>query len=528
MKSLTHSPVPCAVRGRSRGFANLASTGGAGNSECLASTGGAGGSACLARLRARALPLLFLFLPLVFPALAIEKMPSEPLELLLTVGKGVVIDCPKGVSRVATSSPEIVDVVAASSEEVLFHAKALGQATIFIWSKTGERVIYNVTVEPNLEPLRRLVRETFPDEEIDIRASRDSLALVGTASSQAVADRALALVSASVKGAVGNLKIAPGTAEKQVVLHVKFAELNRTAVTEFGLNLLSTGATNTVARITSGQFASGGLSQITGATPGAAAPSTSFSLSDMLNIFAFRPDLNLGVLIRDLQTQGVLQVLAEPNLVATNGKEANFLAGGEFPVPITQAGANSGAISVQYREYGIKLSFLPQVTAHGTIRLHVKPEVSSIDSANGVTVSGLSIPALTMRRFETDIELGEGQSFVIAGLMDDRVIENLSQVPGLSHLPILGALFKSRSITKSKTELIVVVTPEQVAPAKLCESNALPVQEEVGHLNQPSATPAGHVDQPCQTRPPSGVNSSPAMPIPFLEPVEDQKAKVKK
>jgi pilus assembly protein CpaC len=474
------------------------------------------------------LPLLFLFLPLVFPALAIEKMPSEPLELLLTVGKGVVIDCPKGVSRVATSSPEIVDVVAASSEEVLFHAKALGQATIFIWSKTGERVIYNVTVEPNLEPLRRLVRETFPDEEIDIRASRDSLALVGTASSQAVADRALALVSASVKGAVGNLKIAPGTAEKQVVLHVKFAELNRTAVTEFGLNLLSTGATNTVARITSGQFASGGLSQITGATPGAAAPSTSFSLSDMLNIFAFRPDLNLGVLIRDLQTQGVLQVLAEPNLVATNGKEANFLAGGEFPVPITQAGANSGAISVQYREYGIKLSFLPQVTAHGTIRLHVKPEVSSIDSANGVTVSGLSIPALTMRRFETDIELGEGQSFVIAGLMDDRVIENLSQVPGLSHLPILGALFKSRSITKSKTELIVVVTPEQVAPAKLCESNALPVQEEVGHLNQPSATPAGHVDQPCQTRPPSGVNSSPAMPIPFLEPVEDQKAKVKK
>jgi pilus assembly protein CpaC len=360
------------------------------------------------------LPLLFLFLPLVFPALAIEKMPSEPLELLLTVGKGVVIDCPKGVSRVATSSPEIVDVVAASSEEVLFHAKALGQATIFIWSKTGERVIYNVTVEPNLEPLRRLVRETFPDEEIDIRASRDSLALVGTASSQAVADRALALVSASVKGAVGNLKIAPGTAEKQVVLHVKFAELNRTAVTEFGLNLLSTGATNTVARITSGQFASGGLSQITGATPGAAAPSTSFSLSDMLNIFAFRPDLNLGVLIRDLQTQGVLQVLAEPNLVATNGKEANFLAGGEFPVPITQAGANSGAISVQYREYGIKLSFLPQVTAHGTIRLHVKPEVSSIDSANGVTVSGLSIPALTMRRFETDIELGEGQSFVIA------------------------------------------------------------------------------------------------------------------
>ncbi|HEV3200780.1 MAG TPA: pilus assembly protein N-terminal domain-containing protein [Bryobacteraceae bacterium] len=413
--------------------------------------------------------------------MAIEKTPSDPLELLLTVGKGVVIDCPKGVVRVATSSPETVDIVAASAEEVLFHAKALGQATLFIWSKSGERLIYNVTVEPNLEPLRRLVRETFPDEEIDIRASRESLALVGTVTSQAVADRALALVAASVKGAVGNLKVGPGAAEKQVVLHVKFAELNRTAVSEFGVNLLSTGALNTVGQITSGQFASGSVPKI----PGTAVSPLAFSLSDMLNIFAFRPDLNLGVVIRDLQTRGLLQILAEPNLVATNGKEASFLAGGEFPVPITQAGANSGAISVQFREYGIKLSFLPQVTGHDTIRLHVKPEVSSIDSANGVNVSGLNIPALSTRRIETDIELGAGQSFVIGGLIDDRVIENLSQVPGLAHLPILGALFKSRALTKSKTELIVVVTPEQATPEKPASS------------------------------------ASPAMPIPFLEPAAE-------
>jgi len=453
------------------------------------------------------LQLLSLFLLLLCPALGLEKSPSEPVEMLLTVGKGVVIDCPKGVVRVSTSSPETVDIVAASAEEVLFHAKALGQATLFIWSKSGERLIYNVTVEPNLEPLRRLVRETFPDEEIDIRASRDSLALVGTVTSQPVADRALALVTASAKGAVSNLKIGPGAAEKQVVLHVKFAELSRTAESDFGVNLLSTGAGNTVGRITSGQFAAGGMSQVTGSAPGAPTTPSSFSLSDMLNIFAFRPDLNLGVLIRDLQTRGLLQVLAEPNLVATSGKEASFLAGGEFPVPITQAGANTGAISVQFREYGIKLSFLPQVTGHGTIRLHVKPEVSSIDSANGVTVSGLNIPALSTRRIETDIELGVGQSFVIAGLIDDRVIENLSQVPGLSHLPILGALFKSRSLTKSKTELIVVVTPEQAAPEKLCGADP--------------AHPEGPAGQPCQSHPATG--TGPAMPIPFLEPAEQPK-----
>jgi pilus assembly protein CpaC len=452
---------------------------------------------------------------LAFPAIAIEKVPSEPLELLLTVGKGVVIDCPKGVARVSTSSPDIVDAVAASTQEVLFHAKALGQATLFIWSKSGERVIYNVTVEPNLEPLRRLVRETFPDEEIDIRASRDSLALVGTATSQVVADRALALVAASVKGAIGNLKIAPGSPEKQVVLHVKFAELNRTAAAEFGVNLLSTGALNTIGRVTSGQFPAGGMSQVTGSVPGVVATPSSFSLSDMLNIFAFRPDLNLGVLIRDLQTRGLLQILAEPNLVATNGKEASFLAGGEFPIPIAQAGANGGAISVQFREYGIKLSFLPQVTAHATIRLHVKPEVSTIDSGNGVTVSGLNIPALSTRRIETDIELGEGQSFVIGGLIDDRVIENLSQVPGLSHVPILGALFKSRSITKTKTELVVVVTPERVSPEKSC-----------GVPGQPGGNSA---NQPCPSQA-SGAGAVPVMPIPFLAPSEEPKsrAKVKK
>ena len=390
---------------------------------------------------------------------------AEPVELSLAPGRGVVIDCPDGVARISTSSPEVVDAVAASNREVLFNARALGQSTLVVWSKSGERTTYNVTVEPNLEPLRKLLRESFPGEQIDLKAARDSLVLVGQVSTQAVADRALALITASVKGAVSNLKPPPPGIEKQVVLHVKFAELNRTAVSEFGINILSTGALNTLGQISTGQFKSNGGLQLNTSIPGhAAGTSNQYTLSDVLNIFAFRPDLNLGVMIRDLQTRGLLQVLAEPNLVATNGKEASFLAGGEFPIPVAQASNGSGAISVIYREFGIKLSFLPQITNNNTIKLHVKPEVSTIDSANGIQASGFNIPALSTRRVETDIELSEGQSFVIGGLIDDRVIENLSQVPGLAHLPVLGALFKSRSETKTKTELMVVVTPEKAVP----------------------------------------------------------------
>jgi pilus assembly protein CpaC len=321
----------------------------------------------------------------------------------------------------------------------------LGRATVVIWSNNRQRKAYDVTVEPNLDPLRRLLRDTFPDENISLEAGRESLVLVGSVSSQAIADRALALVNSAGKPAVSNLKVAPAGPEKQVLLRVRFAELDRNTAAQFGVNLLSTGALNTVGGITSGQFPSGTLSQV-----GPGSGTSAFSLSDMLNIFAFRPDLDLGVLIRDL--------------VTSNGKEASFLAGGEIPVPVVQAGASAGAITVQYREYGIRLSFTPWITAHRTVRMHIKPEVSSLDTADGVTVSGFNIPALTTRRMETDIELEEGQSFAIAGLLDQRVTENLSQIPGLAHIPVLGSLFKSRSESRQKTELIVVVTPAVVSP----------------------------------------------------------------
>src|SRR5579863_4644531 len=383
-------------------------------------------------------------------------------ELRLTIGKSVVIDYPSDIARISTSNPDVVDAVGITLREILINGKANGQSTLVVWSKSGERSFFSVTVDANIEPIQRLLKETFPDETIEIRASRDSASLNGRVSSPAVAERAVALVLPLVKVVVNNLTVAPGPIEKQIILHVKFASLDRTKELQLGFNLLSTGATNTIGRVTTGQFPSASPSQLGGA--GGVNSSNQFSISNALNIFAFRPDLNLGAMIEALQSESILQILAEPNLVTTNGKEASFLAGGEFPIPILQGGGNAGSVTVQFREYGIRLNFLPIYTANGTIKMHIKQELSTIDLTNAVVLSGFTIPALSTRKAETDVELGEGQSFAIAGLIDERAQEQLSKIPGLANIPILGALFKSNTKSKSKTELVVLVTPESIMP----------------------------------------------------------------
>jgi pilus assembly protein CpaC len=174
--------------------------------------------------------------------------------------------------------------------------------------------------------------------------------------------------------------------------------------------------------------------------------------------------LNLGAFIQALEQKNLLQTLDEPTLMTSDGKEASFLVGGEFPIPVLQGGANAGAVTIQFREFGVRLTFTPTITGNNNIRLHVKPEVSSLDYSNALSFNGFTIPALSSRKMETNVELGEGQSFVIAGLIDNQVTETISRIPGLSSLPILGNLFKSKSINKSDTELVVLVTPEITMP----------------------------------------------------------------
>jgi pilus assembly protein CpaC len=426
-------------------------------------------------------------------------------EMRLTVGKSIVLDYPADVRQISTSDPAIVDAVAVSTREVLLNAKSAGSVTVVIWSRTGQRTIYSINVEQNLEPIRRLLKETFPNESIQIQSSKDSIALTGNVSNKDVADRAMALVTPLGKSIVNNLKVAPPGVEKQVLLKVRFAELNRTAALSFGVNLLSTGATGTVGRITTGQFQAPTILPGTGGSP------AGFSLSDALNVFAFRPDLDLGVVIRALQSEGVLQILAEPNLVTTSGKDASFLVGGEFPVPILQGGGNAGAVTIQFREFGIRLNFTPVVTENGTIKMYVKPEVSTIDLANAVSVSGFLIPALATRRMETNVELGPGQSFVIGGLIDDRVQESMNKIPGLSSIPLLGALFKSRDERKNRTELIVLVTPEITKPLEAGDPVPQPTmpREFLG-----PAAPAEKRSSTTADRPVTQAETTPVEPAP--------------
>jgi pilus assembly protein CpaC len=384
-------------------------------------------------------------------------------EMKLTVGKSIVLDYPADIRQISTSDPAIVDAIAVSTREILLHAKANGTATVVVWARSGQRTIYSIGVEQNLEPLRRLLKETFPSENIQVQSSRDSLSLTGTVPSKEVADRAVALAATFAKTVVNNLQLPAAPIERQILLRVKFAEVNRNLSHAFGVNLLSTGAGNTFGRITTGQF-----------SPPQPSTGADLSISDALNVFAFRPDLNLAAFIKALQTEGVLQILAEPNLVTTNGKEASFLVGGEFPIPVLQGSGNAGAVTIQFREFGIRLSFNPVITGNNTIKMSVKPEVSTIDLGNAVSVAGFLIPALATRRIETNIELGEGQSFVIGGLIDDRMTETMNKVPGLSSIPLLGILFKSREERKNRTELVVVVTPEITRPLQPGETAPVP------------------------------------------------------
>jgi len=411
-------------------------------------------------------------------------------DLRLTVGKSVVIDYPSDIRQISTSNPDIIDASPVTTREILMHGKGLGSATMIVWSKTGQRTFYNVTVDLNVEPLRRLLAETFPNEQIVPQTTRDSIALNGRVSNKEIADRAVALSTVFAKTVVNNLQIAGPPVEKQVLLRVKFAELDRQREIQYGVNLLAAPGGNAIGAGT-GQFgavnwtgtgtvpssANGGTSTSTGSsstgstgtstggsTSSTIANAATYTIAQALNIFAFDPKLNIGAFIKALEGQSILQVLAEPNLVTTNGKEASFLVGGQFPVPILQGGANAGAVTVQFKEFGVNLRFTPIVTDHGTIKMHLKQEVSTLDPSHGVTLNGFNIPALSTRTAESDVELGEGQSFVVAGLLNNQEQDSFSKVPILGSLPILGQFFRSRDENKQRTDLVMIVTPEITMP----------------------------------------------------------------
>jgi len=391
--------------------------------------------------------------------------------LHILVGHSVVIHTDPRLTRVLVGNPAVVTTATTAPNEVVVTATAPGSSSVVLWQENNQSRIIEVFSDVDVSLLREAIERNFPGEAIEAEAEEGRIVLTGRASSAAVADQIGKMGAPFSKDIVNSIRLGLPRRQKQVLLKVLFAQVDRAKLTNFGINLLSTGAANTIATVSTQQFSapqlvssgsSGGSS-----SGGSSLGSSTIGLSDLLNIFIFRRDINLGATIRDLQQQNILEILAEPNLLAASGEPASFLAGGELPYPVVTGAAGQTTVTVQFKPFGIKLDFTGTIEDDDTIRLKVLPEVSSLDFANAVVISGFTLPAIATRHAETIVDLRDGQSFGIAGLLDQRTTSQFSKVPGIGDLPVIGQLFRSRSVTKSNSELVVIVTPTIVDPAGL-------------------------------------------------------------
>jgi pilus assembly protein CpaC len=373
----------------------------------------------------------------------------------LTVGRSTVVDTGTTIARVSLTSADVADALVTSSNELLINGKTPGTISMFVWDRAGAIHKYEVNVQRDLTRLSEQLKELFPGEKIKAHSSGKSIVLSGDVSSQAVVDKATNVSAGYVDKkdeVVSLLQVQPGTASNQVLLKVRFAEVSRNAMTQLGASWFSDGYKNVVGSATTGQFPAPFFDSGKGL-------GSNVVFSDYLNLFVFDLKNGLGAVIKALQSKGLFQSLAEPNLVAQSGKEASFLAGGEFPIPIAQPSGGSTAITIQFKEFGIRLNFLPTIVGD-RVQLHVRPEVSTLDFSNGLLLQGFRIPALSTRRAETDVDLQSGQTFAIAGLLNNSVSSTLQKIPGIGDIPVLGNLFRSKAAQKDQTELVVMITPE--------------------------------------------------------------------
>ena len=380
-------------------------------------------------------------------------------KILVDSGKTYLLDVASDIERVSIAAPETAEAVPVSTRSLMINGKLPGETSAIVWLSDGSRKEYDVRVAfatSRLEAAKRQIEKEFGDT-VQIAGDITAVYLTGTVDDMYDSQRAEAIAGALGR-VVNLLKVQIPRQEREILLKVRFADVDRSKALNLGANIL--GAPGKFPfNVTTGANSPSRFNSVA-----SNAPST-FTLSDALNILMFDPHADILATIQALQAENVLQILDEPNLLAMNGHTANFLAGGEFPFPTLQGGgAGVGQVTISFREFGIKLRFTPTITPRGTIRLHLAPEVSSLDYADSLTVSGGTVPALTTRKVETEVELEDGQSFAIAGLLDRQTTESLSKIPGLGDIPILGKFFSSKSVSKSNSELLVIVTPELVTP----------------------------------------------------------------
>ncbi len=399
-------------------------------------------------------------------------------DLDITVGKTVLIDTAQPISRVAVGLGDIAQAQVVTPTEILVNGKAVGQTSLIVWDNRGGRQFYNVTVRASsrldnekLNSVRSELRQDLPGQPVKVDFANGSVFLRGTVHDLVSSQRAVEIAATAGK-VVNLLNVTVPDTKPQILLKVRFCSVDRSLEKQLGINLFDLGLGNVIGGVTTGQFtppvisgAGGGSGSSTGGS--ATGSGGSATLTNELNILTFFPGLNAGAVIKALQQKGVVEVLAEPNLLAADGKEASFLAGGEYPYPVVQGTATGGGaptVTIMFKQYGVQLNFIPTVTPQGTIHLQVAPQVSALDYTNEVQIAGFVIPGITDRQVNTEVDLRDGQSIVIGGLLNNQEQENLDKIPFIGDIPILGKFFQSMDRTKSNTELVVIVTPEIVAP----------------------------------------------------------------
>lgn len=403
--------------------------------------------------------------------LAAQDAPrAGPGELLVGTGKSFTLNLESPVNRVSVANPSVADAVVISPQQLLINGIAPGNTSLVLWFRSGESKNFSLSVQMDVEALAGRLRQFFPQEKIEVGASKDTLILYGTVSKPEIGEKAVK-IAADYSGKVVNNLSYPATGRRQILLKVVFAEVNRQAMTELSASFLRLDPLNL-------RGDHEGLS-----TPGIPAPhgnfttnppGPDFTFNDFINIYAFNFRDKMGVFVRALKSRGLLQVLAEPTLITADGQKASFLAGGEFPIPVVQAGAGFNSVTILFKKFGISLDFTPEIRADGTIVLKVEPEVSSLDFVNAIKLSDFFIPSLKVRRANTEVELKDGQSFAIAGLYSADLQQTKRKIPLLGDIPILGYLFRSKNLNKNKTELLVIVTPSLVEPLPNGQKPALP------------------------------------------------------
>ncbi len=444
---------------------------------------------------------------------AVIDTPATPVQIV--TGRSTVLEIGTPITRVSLTNADIADAMVTSNSQLLLHGKAPGTISMFVWEKAGGVRRYDISVGRDVDKLNQQMKELLPNEAVQVTSNGRNVVLSGHVATKDQSEKAATLATSFVekKEEVVNLLQVQSRGTDQVLLKVRFAEVSRSALTELGVSIFTspTGINNTIGRVTTQQFSAPGFDELNATKVGydpfkfgapVATASGKYTFSDFLNLFILSERYDLGVLIKALQTRGLFQSLAEPNLVAESGKEASFLAGGEFPIPVAQSGGGNG-ITIEFKEFGVRLNFLPVVDGD-RVHLKVRPEVSTLDFANGIQLSGFRIPALISRRTETELELRSGQTFAIAGLLNNSMTATMTKIPGIGDIPILGYLFRSKAAQKNRSELVVMITPT------ILKEGSNGVTGELPRLKEPYLSPLR--DNESIAPPPAAFQSSAAQP----------------